>query len=123
MTPAKPSINTLFMGCHHGTGIRKDDSPLGFAQLCFYATIRNTKDWGTNEEIFAAASDGDLPRLEDLVSRGANVDVQVRFVQLVTNCSDNKTGEAEFCRSCRQLVSNTTAAVVVSLQLRLPIIQ
>lgn len=36
------------------------------------------EDWGANEEIFAAASDGDVARLEDLVSRGAKVDAQVR---------------------------------------------
>ncbi|CAM9344920.1 unnamed protein product [Hapterophycus canaliculatus] len=36
----------------------------------------NTEDWGANEEIFAAASDGDVARLEDLVSRGAKVDAQ-----------------------------------------------
>lgn len=45
--------------------------------LSAFSNARNTEEWGANEEIFAAASDGDLPRLEDLVSRGANIDVKV----------------------------------------------
>lgn len=39
---------------------------------------RNTAEWGANEEIFAAASDGDVVRIRDLVSSGVKVDAQVR---------------------------------------------
>lgn len=34
--------------------------------------------WGASEAIFAAASDGKVAQLEDLVSRGVKVDAQVR---------------------------------------------
>ncbi|CAM9552547.1 unnamed protein product [Ectocarpus fasciculatus] len=36
----------------------------------------NTAEWGANEEIFAAASDGDVVRIRDLVSSGVKVDAQ-----------------------------------------------
>eukprot|EP00752_Nemacystus_decipiens_P006385 g5756.t2 len=36
----------------------------------------NTEEWSASEEIFAAASDGNVSRLEELVSRGAKVDAQ-----------------------------------------------
>lgn len=41
------------------------------------ACDRNTEEWGASEEIFAAASDGNVSRLEELVSRGANIDAKV----------------------------------------------
>lgn len=45
-----------------------------------YVIGRNTEDWGASEEIFAAASDGNVARLEELVSKGAKVDAQVGTV-------------------------------------------
>lgn len=39
---------------------------------------RDMEGWGASEEIFAAASDGNITQLEDLVSRGVKVDAQVR---------------------------------------------
>lgn len=70
----------------------------------FLRATRNTKDWGTNEEIFAAASNGDLPRLDHLVSRGTSVDVQVGFLQMVPICVHKNPGEAEFGRNYRQVM-------------------
>lgn len=48
---------------------------------CNFITFRDTKDWDESEEIFAAASEGDVLRLEDLIARGAKVDVKVTPAQ------------------------------------------
>lgn len=44
---------------------------------------RNTAEWGATEEIFAAASDGDVVRIRDLVSSGVKVDAQVLYCCLL----------------------------------------
>lgn len=54
-----------------GVGVDGDDDGDGDARG------RNTEEWSASEEIFAAASDGNVSRLEDLVSKGAKVGAQV----------------------------------------------
>lgn len=71
-----PSICRMLLCCsHHHRTSQSNGKPLNpYTSL---PCDRNTADWGANEEIFAAASDGNIARLEDLVARGAKVDAQV----------------------------------------------
>lgn len=56
---------------------------------------RDAKGWGPGEEIFAAASEGNVAQLEDLVSRGVKVDAQVGYS--IQNRGRMQTRQNQYC--------------------------